>query len=32
MAIADAIPGMKRELRFFPVDNPAPQKLTQAQT
>ena len=31
MAITDALPDMKRELKFYPAENDAPKKLTQAQ-
>jgi non-heme Fe2+,alpha-ketoglutarate-dependent halogenase len=31
MAVTNAIPQMERELRFFPVKNPTPRKLTEAQ-
>jgi chlorinating enzyme len=31
MLVTNAIPDMERELRFFPVDNPRPRKLTAAQ-
>ena len=31
MPIMDALPDMKRELKFFPVRNESPQKLTAAQ-
>jgi non-haem Fe2+, alpha-ketoglutarate-dependent halogenase len=31
MAVTNAIPEMERELRFFPVDNSTPRKLTAAQ-
>ena len=31
MAITDAIPDMERELKFFPVENDEPQKLTRDQ-
>ena len=31
MAVTDAIPEMERDLRFFPVENPNPHKLTREQ-
>src|SRR6476660_8095378 len=31
MAVTNAIPEMERELRFFPVENPNPRKLTAEQ-
>ncbi|MDE2724570.1 MAG: phytanoyl-CoA dioxygenase family protein, partial [Gemmatimonadota bacterium] len=31
MPITDALPGMKRELKFYPAKNNAPKKLTRAQ-
>ena len=31
MPIMDALPDMKRELKFFPVENENPQKLTAEQ-
>ncbi len=31
MAVTNAIPEMEREIRFFPVENPNPRKLTRGQ-